>query len=269
MKTYRQTPKHKAYMKTYNKAYFQKPEVKTAAKVRQQTAGAKATAKAYKESPKGKAILKAYRESPKGKADQKRAQDKYCESIKGRAKRKAYNQTPEAKEVARLRAQRPEVKAAKKSWAQTPEYRKRDNARRRRPKYKAVRKTWASQPGNRFAVLSRKRIHTAFHRAGLIKSVSTEELLGCPLSRAYEHFLSTFTEGMTEEIFLTTNRIHIDHIRPCASFDLTDIEQQKQCFHYTNLQALWAEDNLTKNDKMDWVKEGIDGDLQYTCYHMS
>ena len=44
---------------------------------------------------------------------------------------------------------------------------------------------------------------------------------------------------------------HIDHIRPCASFDLTDPEQQKQCFHYTNLQPLWAEDNLRKSDKWE------------------
>jgi hypothetical protein len=43
---------------------------------------------------------------------------------------------------------------------------------------------------------------------------------------------------------------HVDHIIPCASFDLTDPEQQRQCFHYTNLQPLWAEDNLRKSDKL-------------------
>jgi hypothetical protein len=43
---------------------------------------------------------------------------------------------------------------------------------------------------------------------------------------------------------------HIDHIRPCASFsDLTQLEQQKQCCHYTNLQPLWAIDNILKSDK--------------------
>jgi hypothetical protein len=39
----------------------------------------------------------------------------------------------------------------------------------------------------------------------------------------------------------------LDHIRPCASFDLTDPEQQKQCFHYTNVQPMWSDENNIKN----------------------
>ena len=48
---------------------------------------------------------------------------------------------------------------------------------------------------------------------------------------------------------------HIDHIRPCSSFDLSDPTQQKECFHYTNLQPLWASENLKKNNK--WVSDPI------------
>jgi hypothetical protein len=44
---------------------------------------------------------------------------------------------------------------------------------------------------------------------------------------------------------------HVDHIRPCASFDLTDPEQQAICFHYTNLQPLWAIDNIKKGARYD------------------
>ena len=73
-------------------------------------------------------------------------------------------------------------------------------------------------------------------------------LLGCSIEVARFHLECQFTKGMSWDNY-GYNGWHIDHIRPCASFDLTDSEQQKQCFHYTNLQPLWAEDNLKKGDK--------------------
>ena len=42
---------------------------------------------------------------------------------------------------------------------------------------------------------------------------------------------------------------HVDHIRPCASFDLTNEDEQRICFHYKNLQPLWGPDNLEKGAK--------------------
>ena len=45
---------------------------------------------------------------------------------------------------------------------------------------------------------------------------------------------------------------HIDHIRPCSGFNLLDPIEQRVCFHYTNLQPLWAGDNLKKSNREDY-----------------
>ena len=83
---------------------------------------------------------------------------------------------------------------------------------------------------------------------GRYKSKSTIKLLGCSIEECWQHLESKFQPGMTRE---NHGLWHVDHIRPCASFDLTDPEQQKICFHYTNLQPLWAEDNLKKGARYD------------------
>jgi hypothetical protein len=81
------------------------------------------------------------------------------------------------------------------------------------------------------------------------KTTSCITLLGCSIEHFKYHIESLFQEGMTWENH-KSDGWHIDHIIPCSSFDLTDIEQQKKCFHYTNLQPLWWYDNLAKGAKL-------------------
>lgn len=71
-------------------------------------------------------------------------------------------------------------------------------------------------------------------------------LLGCSLQELKIHLQTQFVPGMTWENYGPV--WHVDHIKPCAKFDLTDPEQQKQCFHHTNLQPLFALDNIKKSD---------------------
>jgi hypothetical protein len=72
--------------------------------------------------------------------------------------------------------------------------------------------------------------------------------LGCSSWDELKNYLEKqFTCGMNWE---NMGEWHIDHIIPCSSFDLTNIEQQMKCFHYSNLQPLWAKDNLSKSNKI-------------------
>ena len=81
---------------------------------------------------------------------------------------------------------------------------------------------------------------------GKYKSKRTMELLGCTIDELWTHLEDRFTDGMTRENHGTW---HVDHIKACTKFDLTDPVQQDQCFHYTNLQPLWALDNIRKGNK--------------------
>ena len=96
------------------------------------------------------------------------------------------------------------------------------------------------------------------------KSKSTFELLGCSVEELKSHLESLFTEGMTWENYGSgpdqshKNFWHIDHRQACASFDLTDPEQQKICFHYTNLQPMWGLENIAKGAKI--IKNDLDTD---------
>lgn len=80
------------------------------------------------------------------------------------------------------------------------------------------------------------------------KAKSTLKLLGCTIDELKAHITSLFLKGMTWDNY---GKWHIDHIKPCSLFDFSKGEEQLKCFHYTNLQPLWAIDNLIKNNKYE------------------
>lgn len=93
----------------------------------------------------------------------------------------------------------------------------------------------------------RSRIRCAVRRQYGKKSYKSIDLLGCSIDYFKQWIQSKFLPGMTWE---NISKWHIDHIIPCAAFDLTKPEEQLKCFHYTNLQPLWAYDNMSKSDKV-------------------
>jgi hypothetical protein len=83
---------------------------------------------------------------------------------------------------------------------------------------------------------------------GIIKkSESTQILVGCTIEELWIHLEKQFKPGMTKE---NHGKWHVDHIKPCSSFDLTKASEQRECFHYTNLQPLWASENLSKGNRI-------------------
>jgi site-specific recombinase XerD len=98
----------------------------------------------------------------------------------------------------------------------------------------------------KIACCCRNRIRNCIKKG--YKSQSSLFLTGCKTwDELKNHLEKKFTNGMS---WANMGEWHIDHIIPCSSFDLTNIEQQMQCFHYSNLQPLWAKDNLSKSDKI-------------------
>ncbi len=100
-------------------------------------------------------------------------------------------------------------------------------------------------PQEAIASRLRGRVSSAIKRG---KSKSTMELTGCTIEFLISHLEAQFQEGMSLENY---GEWHIDHRRPCASFDLEEEEQQMMCFHYTNLQPMWGKENLEKGARFD------------------
>ncbi len=108
------------------------------------------------------------------------------------------------------------------------------------------RKRKKTDPEFKLMKTLRSRLNSALKRKNVKKNHKTMDLIGASPAFVMGYLEAKFTEGMTWE---NHGNWHIDHIQPCCSFDLIKEEEQKKCFHYTNLQPLWAKDNLQKGGK--------------------
>ena len=96
-------------------------------------------------------------------------------------------------------------------------------------------------------ILLRNRLKIALKKE--YKSGKTLELLGCSIEEFKIHLENQFDENMNWDN--RGNYWEIDHIKPIALFDLTVPEQQKECFHYTNMQPLEKISNRIKYNKYE------------------
>ena len=108
------------------------------------------------------------------------------------------------------------------------------------------KKRYNTDPYFKVVCAMRTRISKLLRQKNADKNNKFYKYLGCNKLEFIDYFQKKFKEGMTWE---NHGEWHIDHIKPCASFNLLDEKEQQMCFHYTNLQPLWAYENLSKGSK--------------------
>ncbi len=130
-------------------------------------------------------------------------------------------------------------------------------------KRKEYRKKWASENKDRIAAYARKqrqsnpharilsslrgRLNDALHRSKSKKSISVMQLIGCSIEIFKQHLENQFEPEMHWSNYGRSEGCwQIDHIRPCSDFDLTDVNQQQKCFHFSNMRPLWKTENLAR-----------------------
>jgi predicted secreted protein len=117
---------------------------------------------------------------------------------------------------------------------------------------KEYMKEWLNRGSNRFAKQIRSKLQE--YLSGAKKKSKTFVLIGCSSDGLKKHLESLWEPGMSWDNYGCNPNgkyWHIDHIIPCSMFDLMNSEEQECCFHWTNLQPLWAADNCSKKDR--WI----------------
>jgi hypothetical protein len=116
-----------------------------------------------------------------------------------------------------------------------------------------VKKRYKNDPAYRILVNSRQRLGKFLKKKKINKNNTTLELIGCTPKDLKKHIEKQFLPGMSWDNY-RYDIWHIDHIRPLAlAKTMVDIVNLK-LMHYTNLQPLWAKDNIKKSDYVGKVR---------------
>lgn len=171
----------------------------------------------YQQSEKGKKAIKRYQQSEKGKKVDGKAAKKYCESKKG-------------KEVGKKKAKK---------------YRQSEKGRKVGKKYYEENKlSWNMSRTIRKSLRNNK---VGRH---------WETLVPYTLEELKQHLENLFQPGMFWDNYGLFGW-HVDHVIPRSFFGKESLQNPKskefqECWTLENLQPLWAEENLKKNNKLDW-----------------
>jgi hypothetical protein len=137
----------------------------------------------------------------------------------------------------------------KNNWSREKQHIWEKNYRMNYPeKMKEKYKIQSQKINRRIRSRLNSRIAEALLTQNIRKCKNTVDYIGCSILFLRGWIESQFKENMTWENY---GQWHLDHVKPCCSFDFSNPEEVKICFQWKNLQPLWAIDNLTKNGKID------------------
>ena len=192
----------------------------------------------YESTKQYKLIKRAWDRSERNKQSQRIRNRRYKEAHKDKIKRKAreYDSLPHVKEKKRAHSRRRAELGLEKQRKSTPEY----LAWRRAYDKKRLQEN----PNERLATALRIRLLQAIK--GAVKTGSAVKLLGCTVDCARQHIETQFKEGMHWGNY---GEWHIDHKTPLSWFDLSIPEELEKACHYSNLQPLWREENISKGNR--------------------
>jgi hypothetical protein len=182
-------------------------------------------------------------------------QNKYNKNNKEKVKE--YYQRPEVRERIQKKfgeynrnySKRPEVREYQRNYMkklrQTEEFKKK--------KRENCQKLYIENSSYRLRSRLSGRIRRAIKEQYGEKSISTMILIDCSLEFLKEYLQQTAINNGYLDFDINnydSDVFHIDHIIPCASFDLSKEEEQKKCFHWSNMQILTANENYKKRDNI-------------------
>ena len=130
-------------------------------------------------------------------------------------------------------------------------------------------KRYKNDPAYKLRYLYQSRLRNALKYQQQGKSYPSLEYLGCEVDDFAKFIEKQFDNGMNWENH-KLDGWHLDHVRPCESFDFKDINQALLCFNWRNYQPLWWDKNIGKADNYDiedeeiWIKRMIN--LGYSSY---
>ena len=159
------------------------------------------------------------------------------------------------------REQKKKYKQSEKGKKSDKKYNQSEKGKKRNKKYNQSRnKRYSDDPIFRLLSCLRSTLNSSLNTQCASKNQRTLEYVSCSVAQLRNHLESQFGDsGMNWDnsgknkygMWYYGRGWEIDHRKPCDSFDINDEEQKYMCFHWTNLQPMWGEENNKKSNKFN------------------